>query len=824
MGHSHARRTGVATPFVLALLAVILAAATLPVAGSSVPAGGSSQAPLWGPPIAGTLPAPPPVAPPPPPRPETGKLDSALWGVAAETAQSRARGLERARAAGIRTHLGRVQAQLTVDPARLDVVRAAIVTAGGEVTGVGNRDRYVQAFLPPEALEDVAQTAGVQLIGRPATFDVAAGTQMTQGDAPLNGPAWRSAGLTGAGVKVGIIDVGFKGYKNLLGSELPASVTVKNFVDGQNDNAVDGTTEHGTACAEIIHDIAPGAQLYLAKVATTLDIEEAAAWLKAQGVRIISSSIGTYNVSPGDGTGYLEDIVADARAAGITWFTAASNDREAHWGGPASIGAGGYHVFDSGTGQNVNFFGPGDGQAYVIPGGYTFRVHMRWSDWTSVSQDYDMYLLRWNGSAWQQMSQSGGLDEQSGQPGQRPVEMATATTSGGQTFYGWAIHRYSGSAPVNLEVFVPKFVRSDKTVFARSLSNLADAASAVTVAAVDVGSFAQEWYSSEGPTNGPGGIETGGLAKPDIAAYANVSTASYGPAGFNGTSAATPHVAGAAALVRQANPSFTPSQLQDFLVSRAVDLGPAGFDTAYGHGRVHLGTAPTVATDTTPPDVSAPNANFRTGVNVAKASPHLRVEVSFTATDASGISSTQLQQRIDSGSYSNVTLSSPTTALLRLATSKTTMRQFRARATDTQGNTSAYEAAPAFKVRAFQNGAKAIVQGGSWKTASNSKHYGGSVRHAKAAGRSQSLTATMQDVAIVAMRGPSKGIAKVFVDGVEVATIDLYSATKQFRQVVWAMDFGTAGTHTVELRVTGTKRAASGGTRVDFDAFLVMQP
>ena len=69
-------------------------------------------------------------------------------------------------------------------------------------------------------------------------------------------------------MKVAIIDAGFQGYPGLLGSELPATVTAKNFVDGESDAQVNGATVHGTACAEIVHDIAPNATLYLVKVGT----------------------------------------------------------------------------------------------------------------------------------------------------------------------------------------------------------------------------------------------------------------------------------------------------------------------------------------------------------------------------------------------------------------------------------------------------------------------------------------------------------------------------------------------------------------------------
>jgi len=62
--------------------------------------------------------------------------------------------------------------------------------------------------------------------------------------------------------------------------------------------------------------------------------------------------------------------------------------------------------------------------------------------------------------------------------------------------------------------------------------------------------------------------------------------------GFAGTSAAAPHVAGAVVLVKQAYPSYTPDQLQQFLEGNADDLGAAGKDNVYGAGVVRLPSPP----------------------------------------------------------------------------------------------------------------------------------------------------------------------------------------------------------------------------------------
>ena len=56
---------------------------------------------------------------------------------------------------------------------------------------------------------------------------------------------------------------------------------------------------------------------------------------------------------------------------------------------------------------------------------------------------------------------------------------------------------------------------------------------------------------------------------------------------FNGTSSATPLVAGTAALLLSQNPGWTPTQVRNRLQSTADDKGPAGFDKKFGYGRIN---------------------------------------------------------------------------------------------------------------------------------------------------------------------------------------------------------------------------------------------
>ena len=323
-----------------------------------------------------------------------------------------------------------------------------------------------------------------------------------------------------------------------------------------------------------------------------------------------------------------------ARAArGILWTTSAGNDRENHWGGPYTDANGNnYHEFD---GAEINCFGPGDTTCYNINPGYSFRAFLRWNDWTNVNQDNALLLVRWNGSSWSVIASSN--NPQNGGAGQMPTEFVIGTTSGSATAYGVVIARINSNRNVNLELFVPKWLRMRKVLTARSLANLADAPEAITVAALDVNSpYPQESYSSEGPMNGPGGAETGGAIKPDLSGFANVSTQSYGAGTdkFNGTSAAAPHVAGAAALVKSAYSDYTPAQMQTFLQGRAIDMGAAGKDTVFGWGRLYLGVPPSISPAPSVTSI-APNSGLNTGsvsVTISGANFQAGATVKLTAT------------------------------------------------------------------------------------------------------------------------------------------------------------------------------------------------
>ncbi len=109
-----------------------------------------------------------------------------------------------------------------------------------------------------------------------------------------------------------------------------------------------------------------------------------------------------------------------------------------------------------------------------------------------------------------------------------------------------------------------------------------------------------------------------------------------------------------------------------------------------------------------------------------------------------------------------------------------------------------------------------MTYSGTWTGASNTYASDDSLNYATVNGATASYTFTGSSVSWVAYRGPNRGSAAVYVDGVQTATVNLYSGTYYAKQVVFAASWGSNGTHTIKVVCLGM----SGHPRVDVDAFL----
>ncbi len=309
----------------------------------------------------------------------------------------------------------------------------------------------VQAWVPVAVLRDLAGQQEVSWIGRPEYAVMPrpeeegarrrkAGDATSEGVAAAAADAWHDAGFTGAGVRVGVIDGGFENYEAQLGRDLPPSqkVTLRSFGGAANSG------DHGTACAEIVYDLAPGVELYLALVSTNIDIESAIRWLQSNGVDVMTMSVGFYNISPGDGTGALQSVIRRAvEDDDVVFTTSAGNSRQGHWQGP-TLDSDGDGWVEFAAGEPINAY------QRSLGAGDTIATHIVWNDWGHTTQDYSLHLFRLDGET--PIEVASADRPQSGGSSHRPVEDLYFTVRDPGR-YGIGIRRKSVSGLDDLEVF-----------------------------------------------------------------------------------------------------------------------------------------------------------------------------------------------------------------------------------------------------------------------------------------------------------------------------------------------------------------------------------
>lgn len=492
--------------------------------------------------------------------------------------------LELARTRGLPTDDGMVR---VVVEGAAQPVREAIGAHGGRLAG--SAGELTEALVPPHATPQLAREAGVDYVRAPLAA-VPLGTE-SEGVAWSRATVWHGIGAKGAGAKVAVVDLGFAGLQaRRQAGELPADLVTVDLCGG----AMGEPDPHGTAVAEVVHEVAPEAKLYAICVDTEVDLAQAVSYLKANGIAIANHSVGWFNSSRGDGSGgpgSPDALVADARANGILWVNAAGNAAQKHWGG----------AFTDADSDGVHEFAAADEtNSFSMTPGTEVCGFLKWDRWPTTSLDLDLYLRSEPSGAvvaWSDIVQQGA---------ETPTEGLCHTNTGFATQpYSFSIEGASVTDAPRLDLFVYRGGALEHQTSAVSVLEPASSPATLAVGAICWQNDVPETYSSRGPT-------IDGRVKPDLAGPAAVTSAVYGSfsgcgttTGFVGTSSAAPHVAGAAALLRGMFPLATAGELQQWLESDALDLGASGKDTSTGAGRLRLPTAPPDVTTQAPaPDVA----------------------------------------------------------------------------------------------------------------------------------------------------------------------------------------------------------------------------
>jgi len=423
--------------------------------------------------------------------------------------------------------------------------------------------RLHEVSIPAGKLASLARLLPAGTVVRPP-YPHKALTVTGQGVALTGAADMQALGKNGAGVKIGVIDLGFASYTTAQSTgDLPSNLTITDYT---GTGAGTGT-DHGTNVAQIVYEMAPGAQLYLAKIATEVQLQQAMSDMATAGVRVINHSVGWYGAAFYDGTGPICSTTDQADAKNIQWVNAMGNDRYRHYMATfTDANADLRHEFAAN--QNYN--------TISLTAGVSVSLVLNWDAYPTTSIDYNLYLYNGNPDA-------GGVvvaqstTRQRGTTASVPYEVITYTPSTSGTYY-IVVKKYSSSTANTRFALFSLGPDLGVRTYSSSLTQPADCASVLGVGATDLSDVA-EYFSAEGPT-------TDGRAKPDVSGPDRVQTSLTSV--FAGTSGASPHVAGAVALLRAQYASKTTLEIRNLLISTIKDVNTAGFDYRTGYGRISL--------------------------------------------------------------------------------------------------------------------------------------------------------------------------------------------------------------------------------------------
>ena len=497
---------------------------------------------------------------------------------------------------------------------RFDAVESAQPVANFQHT-------HLRAHVRAERIAALAAQDDVTSLREATGGHTNAGSVTSQGYVSLGANKVATQGITGAGIKIGVMSDSATAARVaalIASGDLPSNTVV---VPGQAGTGED----EGAAMMEIVHDIAPGAQLFFATAAT--------------GAAAFAANINTLRFTYGcdiivdDYSYFAESVFMDGSIAaavnavtadGALYFSAAANSgnltsgTSGTWEGDfTSSGITSVPITTLDGPVQLNNFGTlASPQAYdTLTSSASNGVWLHWADPNAAStNDYDLFILNSTGTTVKGYS----ANAQTGT--QDPLEYVyPSSTCSSSTPTGYCpaagdqivVALYAG-APRALHIDTERAtvaIGTSGATFGHNAGLNTFSAAAVYWNAAHTGAKMfvggptnpDETFSSDGPRKifynpdgtpitpgnflfGTGGGQT--LIKPDAAGVDGVSTATPGFLPFFGTSAAAPHLAGVAALVKAANPALTNTQIRNILTSTTLDNMEPGIDRDSGYGIV----------------------------------------------------------------------------------------------------------------------------------------------------------------------------------------------------------------------------------------------
>jgi len=495
--------------------------------------------------------------------------------------------------------------------------------------------RVVSGLMPISEIEAIATIGGVTMASAGYALP-AAGSIQSEGDPALGTDLVRDQfGVDGSGVTVAVFS---DSYDN-LGGEAADIASGDLPPDGVRvfDDLPFGGTDEGRAMAQLIHDVAPGATLWFdsaflgqANFAQSIvDIADAGADI------IVDDFI--YFAEPFFADGVIAQAIDAVVADGVTYFSAAGNNARNSYEAafrpvavsPQAVSTDPSFIIGAGSGSTFHDFDPGPGvdltQNYRLGVGEDLTLSFQWDQpYASTgaaspgsASDYDIWLINARTGAVLDASVTDNI-------GGDPIEVLSYTNDTGLHLdVALVIVKHGDEGP---DAGLIKFINFGEAELAAGEDrgeNDAPTSYGHPIAEGAIGVGASAWFLTP-----PFGVDppeindfssAGGIPilfdadgerldepvirdQPSIVGPDGASTTFFlfefdfdgdGVANFYGTSAASPHVAAAAALMLAIDPDLTPEEIREILQDTAIDMDDPftpgfdeGFDLGTGHGFV----------------------------------------------------------------------------------------------------------------------------------------------------------------------------------------------------------------------------------------------
>ncbi|MEL6649635.1 MAG: S8 family serine peptidase, partial [Bacteroidota bacterium] len=468
--------------------------------------------------------------------------------------------------------------------------------------GSSMKHRMIEGYLPIADILRLENLGPYGLISATAFANPMNNTGSVGSQADTSMQAYRVRGTApdnfdGTGVNVGVLsdtyDANAGAATGVASGDLPALVTII-----QDD--IVGIDE-GRAMLEIVHDIAPGAGLFFA----TANGGEAnfAANIQAlatAGCQVIVDDI-VYLEEPFFQDGILAqviDLITTFNDA-IYFSSAGNRSTQAYENTAPTI------AFDATTGLDALDFDPGAGldflQQITLNDGEEVLAALQWDDpwYTAAGVDTDLAFVITDDPLTTFLAVANDDNILTQIPSEL-LSFTDNTTNGVPDTYNIYIAKVTGPDPGRLKYVnfrthnLNEFDTNSPTVNPHAGSN-----GCVAVAASFYADAAAEAFSSHGPSTFLFDVNGVALAapevrqKPDFTCFDGANTTFFGSdadgdgfPNFFGTSAAAPHAAGMAAILRQAFPTDTRNDIYNTMVASATDIDVPGIDVVTGAGLI----------------------------------------------------------------------------------------------------------------------------------------------------------------------------------------------------------------------------------------------